>query len=119
LVEALCPKPEGRGILNPFRRTVVIGLTQVLNRNEYQKIVLRAERGQISRLTSPPFVNRFLENVASSSYQNYIGLLGQLQGNIYYFCFTMLCGEGQGLVLSCRTFHVPKKTGLLNARCIT
>jgi hypothetical protein len=61
LVEALRYKPEGRGFdsrwshwLNPSGRTMALGLTEPLNRNEYQEYFLGRKGGRCVGLTNLP-----------------------------------------------------------------
>jgi hypothetical protein len=94
LVEALCYKPEGRGLEslgsgffffnlpNPSSRTMVLGSTQPLTEMNTRNLPGGVNGDRRVRLTTlPPSVSRLSkENVGPSTSQNPMGLRGLLQG---------------------------------------
>jgi hypothetical protein len=89
---SLCYKQEDRviesrwcniffNLPNPSSRTMTLGSTQPLNRNEYQGPSCRVKGGRRVWLTLPPSVSRLsTQNVGASTSYNPMGLHGLLQG---------------------------------------
>jgi hypothetical protein len=80
---------------NPSSRTMALGSTQPLDRNEYQESSWGVKSGRRVGLTTlPPSVSRMSENVGASTSRNPKGLHGLYGDNFTFTLPSLNHGEG-------------------------